>query len=130
MTDHISPIDRTARIDTTATTDTTAPADRAPDLMDTTPTGTAGAGTHGALPRPRIRVGAIVWGVLLCAVAGLTLWVATDPARERAFADWLEGLPEGAAGLLLLLILGALLLLWGALAAIRRFQERGNMQRL
>ncbi len=128
MTDH------TARIDTTASTDTKAQTPRTDPTMHLFGTaatvGTEDAMPPAALPRPRIRAGAMVWGVLLCAVAGLTLWVATDPARERAFSDWIAGLPDGAAGLILLLILGALLLLWGALAAIRRSQERGSTPRL
>ena len=104
-------------------TDTT---DLTTELFDT-PTAAQPAHPAGTapLPRPRIRVGAIVWGVLLCAIAALTLWVTTDSSRARAFSDWFTGLPDGAAGLLLLLVVGALLLLWGALAAIRRSQERG-----
>jgi hypothetical protein len=84
----------------------------------------AGTATAAPLPRPRIRAGAIVWGVLLAAIAGLTIWILTDPVREEAFTGWFANLPEGAAGLLLLLVVGALLLLWGALAAVRRAQER------
>ncbi|MFC0682818.1 hypothetical protein ACFFGH_33720 [Lysobacter korlensis] len=102
------------------------PTDPATELFGApTATQPVGSADPALLARPRIRVGAIVWGVLLFAIAALTLWVTTDPARERAFSNWFAGLPEGAAGLLLLLVVGALLLLWGALAAIRRSQERG-----
>jgi hypothetical protein len=96
------------------------------ELFGTATPAHAGTAEPAPLPRPRIRVGAIVWGVLLSAIAGLTLWVRTDPVREQAFSDWFANLPDGAAGLLLLLVIGAVLLLWGALAAIRRSQERGT----
>ena len=107
-------------------TDHSARTDPTTELFGTPAAADRGdAAAPSPLPRPRIRAGAIVWGVLLCTIAGLTLWVTTDAGRERAFTDWFAGLPEGAAGLLLLLVLGALVLLWSALAAIRRAQDRG-----
>ncbi len=106
-------------------TEQAAPNDPTTELFGT-PTVPQPAATAdpALLPRPRIRAGAIVWGVLLCAIAGLTLWAQSDPTREARFTDWVLRLPQGAAGLLALLVLGALLLLWGALAAIRRAQDR------
>ena len=80
---------------------------------------------YSSLPRPRIRFGAIVWGVIVCAIAATVFWISTDEARRNAFGDWLTGLTPGTAGLIGMLVVGALLLLWGALAAVRRSQERG-----
>jgi hypothetical protein len=82
------------------------------------------------LPRPRIRFGAIAWGLIICAIATTTFWVATDDGRRDAFGNWLIGLTPGTFGLIVMLILGGLLLLWGGLAAIRRSQERGAVPRL
>ena len=79
-----------------------------------------------SLPRPRIRFGAIAWGLIVCALAATTLWISTDESRRIAFGDWISGLTPGTSGLIMLLILGILLLLWGGLAAIRRSQERGT----
>jgi hypothetical protein len=81
------------------------------------------------LPRPRIRFGAIAWGMFLCVTAATTLWISTDAARRVAFGNWLSELTPGTVGLLATLILGALLLILGALAAIRRSQERGRVRR-
>ena len=80
---------------------------------------------YSGLPRPRIRFGAIVWGLLVCGIAATVFWIATDAARRNAFGDWFAALTPGTAGLIVMLVVGALLLLWGGLAAIRRSQERG-----
>jgi hypothetical protein len=80
---------------------------------------------YSQLPRPRIRFGAIVWGLIVCAAAATTFLIATDDSRRAAFGTWVTSLTPGTLGLLLMLVLGALLLLWGGLAAIRRSQERG-----
>jgi hypothetical protein len=84
----------------------------------------------GSLPRPRIRFGAIAWGLLVCALAAATFWIATDDSRRNAFGNWITGLTPGTFGLLVMLIIGGLLLLWGGLAAIRRSQERGAAPRI
>jgi hypothetical protein len=76
------------------------------------------------LPRPRIRFGAIAWGLIVCALAATVFWISTDDGRRDAFGTWVTGLTPGTFGLLVMLVLGALLLLWGGLAAIRRSQER------
>lgn len=35
------------------------------------------------LPRPRIRVGAALWGLVLTAIGAWTLWMATDRTRRE-----------------------------------------------
>lgn len=80
---------------------------------------------YANLPRPRIRFGAITWGLIVCVLAATTFWISTDAGRRDAFGDWITGLTPGTAGLIVMLAVGALLLLWGGLAAIRRSQERG-----
>jgi hypothetical protein len=94
------------------------------DAATTSDAWTADSRTTEVLPRPRIRFGAILWGLLLCAMAAATLWISTDAARREAFGDWLLGLTPGTAGLIATLTIGALLLIWGSLTAIRRAQER------
>jgi hypothetical protein len=78
-----------------------------------------------SLARPRVRFGAIVWGLLVCALAATIFWISTDERRRVAFGDWISNLTPGTSGLIAMLILGTLLLIWGGLAAIRRSQERG-----
>ena len=92
----------------------------------------AGSGSAGsaALPRPRIRFGAIVWGLIVCTIAATVFWIASDDRRRDEFGGWITGLTPGTMTLLAMLILGGLLLLWGGLAAIRRSQERGASPRL
>jgi len=103
---------------TTPTNDSTA------ELFGTAPTERIPAPEAAQpLPRPRTRFGAIAWGLILCAAAGVTLWFAADETRRTEFANWATSLTPGTAGLIVLVILGGLLLLWGSLAAIRRSQE-------
>lgn len=83
-----------------------------------------------SLPRPRIRFGAIVWGLIVCVLAATVFWISTDESRREAFGNWISSLTPGTSGLIVMLILGTLLLIWGGLAAIRRSQERGTTPRL
>ena len=78
------------------------------------------------LPRPRIRTGAVIWGLLLTALGAWVLWIASTPARR---ADALEAvLTMTAFGwtVLAVVAVGALLTLLALAAVIRRFQVRGS----
>lgn len=74
--------------------------------------------------RPRIRFGAIAWGLIVCAIAGTVLTVIGTPDARTAFAAWLGSLTPGGYVLIGVLVLGGLILLWGLLGLIRRLQRR------
>ena len=75
-------------------------------------------------PRPHVRAGSIVWGLIVIASASLVLWVSAVPSRRAAVADWVLGLTPGDAALVAVLACGAIVLIAGVLAAIRRAQRR------
>lgn len=85
----------------------------------TTPLPTTPAASAVPFERPRLRVGAIVWGVFVIAIASLVLWVTGDDTRREGFLEWVTTLTPGGFALVGVLVLGALLLLAGVLAAIR-----------
>lgn len=74
-------------------------------------------------PRPRIRFGTIAWGLIVCAIAATTLAIISDPERRAGFGGWLLQLDGRAAANIVVLAFGALLLLLGLLAVIRRAQR-------
>ncbi|GAA3736485.1 hypothetical protein GCM10022239_10420 [Leifsonia bigeumensis] len=74
--------------------------------------------------RPRIRFGAIAWGLIVCAIAGAVLTVIGTPGARSAFASWLGSLTPGGYVLIGVLVLGGLILLWGLLGVIRRLQRQ------
>lgn len=76
-----------------------------------------------ATPRPRVRAGAIAWGLIVCAIAGTVLAISTSPVTRAAFTEWSGGLTGGAIGLGVLLAAGFFSLLIGLLAVIRRAQR-------
>jgi hypothetical protein len=74
--------------------------------------------------RPHVRAGSIAWGLIVIATAAAVLWVVAEPARRSAVTDWAATLTPGGAALVAVLVCGAILLLSGVLAAIRRAQRR------
>jgi len=74
-------------------------------------------------PRPRIRFGTIAWGLIVCAIAATTLAIISDPERRDGFGGWLLQLDGRSAVNIAVLAFGALLLLLGLLAVIRRAQR-------
>lgn len=81
-------------------------------------------GGDEAVIRPRIRSGAIAWGLIVCGIAVAVLLVVSDGASRTAFASWLGALTPGGYLLIAVLALGGLILLWGLLGLIRRAQRR------
>ena len=75
-------------------------------------------------PRPRIRAAAIVWGLITMATGGVVVAIATDGERREWIVRWIAGLTPGDGVLLAVLVLGGILVLAGALAAIRGAQRR------
>jgi hypothetical protein len=77
-------------------------------------------------PRPRIRVGAIVWGVLVTAIAASALYIRADISRSTEFATWLGGLTPVSIGLLAILAVGLFVLIVALLSVVKRAQTRGG----
>jgi len=100
-------------------TDTTNLFDATFDSDQTDATATA-----PVAPRPRIRVGAIVWGMIVCITAATTLIVVNSRQLRGSFADWLGELTPDSVGILVLVAAGILLLLLGLVSLIRQAQRR------
>jgi hypothetical protein len=83
-----------------------------------TTTATDASGTRPA--RPTVRWGALVWSLVFAGIAATTLWVVVDPTRRDALDAWLFELSPLAAGLYLLLAIGALIAVFGVVALVRR----------
>jgi len=100
-------------------TDTTAlPTDLGADTLiaESTP-------VTPVIPRPRIRAGAIVWGLFVIGIGVTTLSVVADASRRAALFTWATTLTPGGAVLVGVIAIGAVLLLLGVLGAISRAQR-------
>ena len=84
----------------------------------------AAGSTQPAVPRPRIRSGAIVWGVIVSAVAVFMLGIVTSPANSAAFAEWTGALGWGGVTLAAVIAVGAFILIMALLSVIRAAQRR------
>jgi hypothetical protein len=100
---------------TTTTTAPTAPTPAAP-----------GARTDAPLPRPRIRVGAVVWGLIVTAVGAGSLYLLTSPERRQAAVDWVLSLTPFGFMIVGFAALGALIFVIGIVALIRDAQRRSG----
>lgn len=80
--------------------------------------------TDASTARPRIRSGAIAWGLIVCVLSAFVLAVISHPGRRAEFVDWAVNLGPGGQGLALLLSLGCLILLLALLSLIRNAQRR------
>lgn len=98
--------------------DTTAAASTASD--------TARPAVAGELPRPRIRTGAAIWGVLLVAVSGWVLWVWSNPVRRHEVAEAVFTMTPLGWTITLVIAVGAGLALLSLAAVIRSFQLRSR----
>lgn len=74
------------------------------------------------LPRPRTRWAAIVWGLVLAALAAAAAWFVSDARRLDDLALWVQNLEVGAVVAYVLLALGALILVIGLVGLLRRAQ--------
>jgi uncharacterized integral membrane protein len=88
----------------------------------TTATGVAATGGASVeeLGGPRIRWAGIVWGLIVSAIAVVVLTVTGSASGRTAFLDWATTLTAGTVWLLVVLVAGALLLVLGLLALLRR----------
>jgi hypothetical protein len=78
------------------------------------------------LPRPRIRVGAVVWGLIVTAVGAGSLYLYTSPERRQAAVDWVLSLTPFGFLIVGLAALGALIFVIGIVVLIRDAQRRSG----
>jgi hypothetical protein len=83
-------------------------------------------------PRPRLRVAAVVWGLIVAALAAGVGWFAIDPARVTAVGlRALSAAPADGAILLvaLLLAVGVVIVIGSLLSVVHRAQDRARARR-
>ena len=73
--------------------------------------------------KPRIRAGAIAWGIIVSAASIAVLLIVTSPERRGSFVDWLTSLNVASISLLSVLALGVVILLITLLSGIRKAQR-------
>lgn len=76
------------------------------------------------LGSPRTRWAGIIWGVILAALAAITLVITLDPARRAATADWWLSLNGVTGTAYTFLALGAVAVVCAAVGLIGRAQRR------
>jgi hypothetical protein len=72
---------------------------------------------------PRVRVGAIAWGLVVCVIAATVLAIVTDTARSVAVANWFGEITIGNIWMIALIFVGALTLLIGTASLIGQAQR-------
>jgi hypothetical protein len=77
--------------------------------------------------RPRIRFGAIAWGLIVCGIAGWVLSTLLTPGARTEFADWVLALTPAGLVIIAVLVTGGLVLLLGLLGLARRAQRAARM---
>ena len=87
-------------------------------------TATSAASHAERLPRPRIRIGAVLWGLVLLAAGGTVLWLASSPTRRADTLDAVLGLDGFGWAFVIVVTLGATITLLALAAVIRRLQHR------
>ncbi|AZZ53376.1 MULTISPECIES: hypothetical protein [Rathayibacter] len=70
--------------------------------------------------RPRIRAGAVVWGLVQAVVAVLLLLVAADAGLRTAVVDWALSLGPAGAAAIAIAALGTIALLIGLVRVLDR----------
>ena len=78
---------------------------------------------------PRTRGAAIVWGLLFAAIAAFGIWTLSDADRRAGTADWITTLTPNTVFSLVLLTIGVLILVGGAVGLIRHAQRLVAPQR-
>jgi hypothetical protein len=100
---------------------------------DTAPTPSPRYGSPSAYPstlqRPRVRAGAIVWGLLVVAFAAAVIAVSATPDARKAFDAWQASLTPATWAIIGVVALGVVVLLIAGASAIRSAQRRGDAAR-
>jgi hypothetical protein len=78
--------------------------------------------TSDAAGTPRTRWAAILWGIVLAAIASVSLWVILSPEGPESFVSWLIDLTPLSVVAYSVVAVGALLLLAGIAGLARRAQ--------
>ena len=76
------------------------------------------------LPRPRIRTGAVLGGLVLVALGAAVLWLASDSAHRRDALATVLGLTPLGWTVAIVVAVGATITLVALAAVIRRLQQR------
>lgn len=93
-------------------------------MTTTDPIAPAGPTEEEALPRPRIRTGAVIWGLVLVALAVTVLWTVADADRRDAAVDAVAALDGFGWTIVGVIAFGGILTLIALAAVIRRIQKR------
>lgn len=80
------------------------------------------------LPRPRIRTGAIVWGLIVTAVGAAALALLLNPAFREATIDALTSLTGFGIAIAAFALLGLFILVMALVVLIRRAQTRSELR--
>lgn len=75
---------------------------------------------------PRLRLAAIVWGLVFSASAIVGIWLLGDDRRRDEAADWMTSLTPSGAVAAMLLTIGVLVLVTGAAGLLRHAQRRSS----
>jgi hypothetical protein len=70
--------------------------------------------------KPRIRWGAVAWGLIAIAIAVTAMVITGSPDNRTAFAEWLAQLTAATMWLIAVFVVGGIILLLGLLAVLRR----------
>lgn len=90
-----------------------------PDAKPGTPESPPATAAH-----PRIRTGAVVWGLLVIAVAALALWLQSSPTRVAAALDAAQDAGPLGIGVATLVVTGGAIVLVAGTSLVRRAQIR------
>ena len=100
----------------------TSPTDTSPTPAAATPATAPAAAAP--LPRPRIRTGAVLWGLTLVAASVVVLWIATDPGQRDDAVDAVTSLDAFGWTIVGVIAVGGMCTLLAAAAVIRQAQRR------
>lgn len=79
--------------------------------------------TTAAATQPRVRFGAIAWGLIVIAAATAVLLTLLRPAAREAIIDWMSRATGADVALVAVLACGGVLLVSGLVALARRVQS-------
>ncbi|MGO2660350.1 hypothetical protein [Mycetocola reblochoni] len=88
-----------------------------------------GAAAPAAPLRPRLRVGAVVWGTLTLLLALAAVVVGSDPDRRDALADAIWTLPPSGAAAVALATVGGVIVLVALTRLLARVGDRDSLDR-